>query len=61
MARQTNVSLLQTYGSNAWKIHNYQLESTANLVEKALQDLQELTVEVNRDRKNHQVWFMYND
>ncbi|KAH8835406.1 Pre-mRNA-splicing factor SPF27 [Flagelloscypha sp. PMI_526] len=52
--RQTNVSLLQTYGANAWKIHNYRLESTAKLVEKALEDLKELTVEVNRNRKNHQ-------
>ncbi|KAF8922293.1 Pre-mRNA-splicing factor SPF27 [Mucidula mucida] len=52
--RQTNLTLLQTYGPNAWRIHNYLLESTAQQTEKALEDLKELTVEVNRDRKNTQ-------
>lgn len=53
--RQTNLTLLQTYGPNAWRIHNYLLESTAKQTEKALEELKELTVEVNRDRKNTQV------
>ncbi|KAI0702471.1 breast carcinoma amplified sequence 2 [Cytidiella melzeri] len=52
--RHTNLALLQNYGSNAWRIHNYQLESTAKLLEKTLEDLKQLTVEVNRDRKNFQ-------
>jgi len=52
--RQVNLTLLQTYGPNAWRIHNYLLESTAKQTEKALEDLKQLTVEVNRDRKNTQ-------
>ncbi|KAF9036488.1 breast carcinoma amplified sequence 2 [Hymenopellis radicata] len=52
--RQTNLTLLQTYGPNAWRIQNYLLESTAQQTEKALEDLKELTVDVNRDRKNTQ-------
>ena len=49
------MALIQTYGSNAWRIHNYLLESTAKQAEKALEDLKQLTVEVNRERKNAQV------
>jgi hypothetical protein len=53
--RHTNVALLQTYGSNAWRIHNYLLEATTKRAEKASEDLKQLTVEVNRARKNSQV------
>ena len=53
--RQNNLSLLQTYGSNAWRIHNYLLEATAKQTEKALEELKDMTVEVNRQRKNEQV------
>jgi pre-mRNA-splicing factor SPF27 len=49
------VALLQTYGANGWRIQNYLLESTAKQTEKALEELKELTVEINRDRKNAQV------
>jgi len=49
------LALLQTYGSNAWRIHNYLLESTAKQTEKSLEDLKQLTLEVNRARKNTQV------
>ncbi|KAK1232594.1 hypothetical protein PQX77_004262 [Marasmius sp. AFHP31] len=52
--RQTNLTLLQTYGSNAWRIQNYLLEETAKNVEKALEDLTQLTTDVNRERKNSQ-------
>ncbi|KAI0768535.1 breast carcinoma amplified sequence 2 [Trametes elegans] len=52
--RQTNVALLQQYGSNSWRIHNYLNEASAKNVEKALEELQNLTVEVNRERKNFQ-------
>ncbi|KAJ7597635.1 Pre-mRNA-splicing factor SPF27 [Mycena floridula] len=52
--RQTNLTLLQTYGSNAWRIHNYLMETTAKQTEKALEDLQQLTVDLNRERKNSQ-------
>ena len=53
--RHNNLALLQQYGSNAWRIHNYLTESTASNIEKALEELNNLTTEVNRDRKNFQV------
>ena len=50
-----NLALLQQYGSNSWRIHNYLMESTAQNLEKTVEDLKQLTVEVNRERKNSQV------
>ncbi|KAG6832238.1 hypothetical protein H0H92_004203 [Tricholoma furcatifolium] len=52
--RLTNLTLLQNYGPNSWRIHNYLLEATAKQSEKALEDLKQLTIEVNRERKNDQ-------
>ncbi|EDR16064.1 uncharacterized protein LACBIDRAFT_301771 [Laccaria bicolor S238N-H82] len=52
--RQNNLALLQTYGPNAWRIQNYLLEETKKQTEKAAEELVQLTVEVNRDRKNTQ-------
>ncbi|GJE87772.1 BCAS2 domain-containing protein [Phanerochaete sordida] len=52
--RHMNLALLQQYGSNAWRIHNFLLEQTAKNLEKAVEDLKQLTVEVNRERKNFQ-------
>ncbi|KAF9243885.1 breast carcinoma amplified sequence 2 [Melanogaster broomeanus] len=52
--RQTNLALLQTYGQNAWRINNYLLEETAKQSEKALEELKQLTTELNRERKNSQ-------
>ncbi|EKM60864.1 uncharacterized protein PHACADRAFT_247062 [Phanerochaete carnosa HHB-10118-sp] len=52
--RHMNFALLQQYGSNAWRIHNFLLEQTAKNLEKAVEDLKQLTVEVNRERKNFQ-------
>jgi pre-mRNA-splicing factor SPF27 len=53
--RQTNIALLQQYGSNAWRVHNYILEANTTQVEKAVEDLKQLTTDVNRERKNLQV------
>ncbi|KAG6902789.1 hypothetical protein C0995_011276 [Termitomyces sp. Mi166 len=52
--RLTNLTLLQNYGPNAWRIHNYLLEAAAKQTEKALEDLKQIMVEVNRERKNNQ-------
>ncbi|KAH9937440.1 breast carcinoma amplified sequence 2 [Fomitopsis serialis] len=52
--RHTNLALLQQYGSNSWRIHNYLTDFTANNIEKTLEELKNLTTEVNRDRKNTQ-------
>jgi hypothetical protein len=54
LTSHTNLALLLTYGSNAWRIHNYLMEETARQYEKALEDLKQLTVDVNRERKNTQ-------
>lgn len=53
--RQSNIALLQNYGPNAWRVHNYLLEATSKNLDKSLEELKELTVEVNRYRKNFQV------
>ncbi|KAI0724299.1 breast carcinoma amplified sequence 2 [Cerioporus squamosus] len=52
--RHINLALMQQYGSNAWRIHNYLTEATAKNIEQALEELKNLTTEVNRDRKNYQ-------
>ena len=54
--RQSNITLLQTYGSNAWRVQNYLMEHTTKGIEKALEEVRERTTEVNRDRKQNQVW-----
>ncbi|TFK90232.1 breast carcinoma amplified sequence 2 [Polyporus arcularius HHB13444] len=52
--RHLNLALLQQYGSNAWRIHNYLNEAAAKHIEQTLEELKNLTTEVNRDRKNYQ-------
>ncbi|KZW02053.1 breast carcinoma amplified sequence 2 [Exidia glandulosa HHB12029] len=52
--RQSNLALLQTYGANAWRLHNYLLEADAKVYEAALEKLREETTELNRERKNYQ-------
>ncbi|KAF8559319.1 breast carcinoma amplified sequence 2 [Imleria badia] len=55
--RHTNLALLQTYGQNAWRINNYLLEETAKQSEGALEEVKQLTTEVNRERKSSQTHF----
>jgi len=52
--RQSNIALLQTYGSNAWRMHNFHLEHTAKQLEEALEELKQRTTDVNRERKQFQ-------
>lgn len=52
--RQTNLSLLQTYGPNAWKIQNYMLEASVARLDKAIEQLKEKTSDINRERKSGQ-------
>ena len=49
--RNENLSLLSTYGPNAWLIRNYQLESQAKEVEAEVEVWKEKVVEVNRKRR----------
>lgn len=55
--RNENLSLLSTYGPNAWLIRNYQLESQAKEVEAEVEVWKEKVVEVNRKRRVFQVSF----
>lgn len=50
-----NLALLQQYGSNSWRIHNFLMEQTTKNLDKAVEELKQLTVDVNRERKNFQV------
>jgi Breast carcinoma amplified sequence 2 (BCAS2) len=54
LRRQTNATLLQNYGSNAFRIQNYLLEATTKQVETISENLKQATVDVNRERKNDQ-------
>jgi hypothetical protein len=53
--RHNNLALLQQYGNNAWRVHNYLLEADAKKAEKLLEELKEKTTSLNRERKNNQV------
>ena len=50
-----NLALLQQYGSNAWRVHNYLLEADTKKAETLLEELKEQTTSLNRERKNTQV------
>ncbi|KAI0296633.1 breast carcinoma amplified sequence 2 [Russula brevipes] len=52
--RHNNLALLQQYGNNAWRVHNYLLEADAKKAEKLLEELKEQTTSLNRERKNTQ-------
>ncbi|KAJ7919109.1 breast carcinoma amplified sequence 2-domain-containing protein, partial [Mycena leptocephala] len=38
------LTLLQTYGANAWRIHNYLLEATVKQTEQAMEELKQMTL-----------------
>ena len=43
---QDNLTLLQQYGSNSWRVRNYLLESTCATVEKLLEEVKEKTTDI---------------
>ncbi|KAL7409608.1 Pre-mRNA-splicing factor SPF27 [Mrakia frigida] len=53
--RQTNLSLLTSFGPNAHLIHNHLLTADAAQLEATVATMKEELVEINRKRKNHQV------
>ena len=53
--RLDTLGLLQNYGTNAWKLHNYMLEADARAIEAELERARERVTEINRERKNSQV------
>ena len=56
VSSHNNLALLQQYGSNAWRVHNYLLEADAKKAERLLEELKEQTTSLNRERKNAQVF-----
>ncbi|KAI8973699.1 Pre-mRNA-splicing factor SPF27 [Mycotypha africana] len=49
-----NLELLSKYGANAWRVHNYQLETSINYVKKETERLRQQMMEINRERKQDQ-------
>ena len=58
-SRHNNLALLQQYGNNAWRVHNYLLEADTKKAENLLEELKERTTSLNRERKNSQVHVLY--
>jgi hypothetical protein len=58
-SRHNNLALLQQYGNNAWRVHNYLLEADTKKAENLLEELKERTTGLNRERKNTQVCVLY--
>ncbi|KAN0063162.1 hypothetical protein ACQY0O_004326 [Thecaphora frezii] len=52
--RLKNVELLRKYGSNLWRLHNFQQESMAQQYADAADHIRSLTNEVNRTRQSAQ-------
>lgn len=48
---QDNISLMSTYGPNAWLIRNYQLAAELKELQAVHADLKEQITEVNRSRR----------
>ncbi|KAF9189451.1 hypothetical protein BGZ51_009562 [Haplosporangium sp. Z 767] len=53
--RILNLELVQKYGSNAWNIHNYQLEYDLSLLRKAVDEKKTEVIELNKLRKRDQL------
>ncbi|KAG0171794.1 hypothetical protein DFQ28_004781 [Apophysomyces sp. BC1034] len=49
-----NLELLQKYGANAWRVHNYQLEAYLKQIQKATEEYRAQSREINRQRKADQ-------
>ena len=59
ITRHNNLALLQQYGNNAWRVHNYLLEADTKKAENLLEELKERTTSLNRERKNTQVLVLW--
>ncbi|OBZ85083.1 Pre-mRNA-splicing factor SPF27 [Choanephora cucurbitarum] len=49
-----NLELLQKYGANAWRVHNYQLEADLKTIQRNTEQVRQQILEVNRERKQDQ-------
>lgn len=50
-----NLELLQKYGANAWRVHNYQMEAFLNQIQKQTEEYRTKIQNINRERKMEQV------
>ncbi|ORY92214.1 Pre-mRNA-splicing factor SPF27 [Syncephalastrum racemosum] len=52
--RLINLELLQKYGANAWRVHNYMLEAHLKRIQAANEDMKNKILQINRERKMDQ-------
>lgn len=57
MNRLYNLELLQKYGANAWRVHNFQLEHELQQYQRTLEEYKQNILEINKQRKSEQVIF----
>ncbi|KAI8098467.1 Pre-mRNA-splicing factor SPF27 [Halteromyces radiatus] len=50
-----NLELLQKYGANAWRVHNYQLEADLKQIQQETEDYRNQINQINRERKADQM------
>ncbi|CAG8493886.1 8325_t:CDS:2, partial [Scutellospora calospora] len=50
-----NLELLQKFGANAWKLHNFQLEHQLQQLQRLLEEYRQNILELNKQRKSSQV------
>ncbi|CAB4486346.1 breast carcinoma amplified sequence 2 [Rhizophagus irregularis] len=53
--RMFNLELLQKYGANAWRLHNYQLENELQQYQKTLEEYKQNILDLNIQRKAEQL------
>ncbi|CAG8528200.1 5366_t:CDS:2 [Diversispora eburnea] len=53
--RSYNLELLQKYGANAWRVHNFQLEHELQQYQKTLEEYKQNILELNKQRKSEQL------
>jgi pre-mRNA-splicing factor SPF27 len=46
-----NLELLQKFGNNAWRLHNYQVEGQVEIVKRVLEAEKSKVIECNQARK----------
>lgn len=52
--RLFNLELLQKYGANAWKVHNFQLEAYLKQLKSDVEDKKKQILDLNKQRKFEQ-------
>ncbi|GBB88106.1 hypothetical protein RclHR1_14620006 [Rhizophagus clarus] len=53
--RMFNLELLQKFGANSWRLHNYQLENELQQYQKTLEEYKQNILELNKQRKADQL------